>query len=351
MIYSSDLQSPDFEFLQLSLLIYLYPMRRFFLQGQLSHYISRTVALLLVFIIGWQVYQQGRFLQGNIRLSELLTDGKIWLLCSLLLVIVNWWIEIVKWRLLIKNTSNHDWLSSTRSVLGGVALGMITPARLGEIPGRAFLLSQQNRTALIAKALFSSLIQNSWNIALGGIAILYLGTNIAIPGLEPSIIGWVFFCQLLLLFALVYYVDQLPFLFMKSRFSFLREWSGKLNLALTSTKWGIRWQIWGLSGLRYLAYLLQYIIIMNWLVPGASLVETGGVAAVQFMLQSLLPLPAVLSLPARGEMAVLCWGALDVKPVYALLGTGLMWLFNLGLPAITGVLFLFCGKIEKRLFP
>lgn len=69
----------------------------------------------------------------------------IYLFFSVLLMVPNFCIKFLKWHFLLKacdiHSSFHD---ASKSYLAGMAFGLVTPARAGEI-GRAFFLNGQNR--------------------------------------------------------------------------------------------------------------------------------------------------------------------------------------------------------------
>ncbi|HPI54410.1 MAG TPA: lysylphosphatidylglycerol synthase domain-containing protein, partial [Chitinophagaceae bacterium] len=62
-----------------------------------------------------------------------------------ILMILNWTVEGIKWRLLLKGTEQLSIIRSLQSVLTGVAVSMITPNRIGEYMGRILFLENRNK--------------------------------------------------------------------------------------------------------------------------------------------------------------------------------------------------------------
>ena len=55
---------------------------------------------------------------------------------------LNWSIEAIKWRLLIKKMQPITFIEALKGVLSGVAVGTFTPNRIGEFGGRILYLKE-----------------------------------------------------------------------------------------------------------------------------------------------------------------------------------------------------------------
>ena len=92
-----------------------------------------------------------------------------------------------------------------------------------------------------------------------------------------------------------------------------------------------------LALLRYMTYTIQYMLLLY--VCGISLspFHVTCAIAVIFLIQTGMPMPASLSLLARGNVAIfiLCLNNVN-SPQSILLATGLLWLINVVIPAIFG---------------
>jgi len=62
--------------------------------------------------------------------------------------------------------------------------------------------------------------------------------------------------------------------------------------------------------------------------------------AIVYLIQSSLPLPAMLSLLARGEIAILVFSMFNVNEISILATTFGLWIINLLLPAFFGLILL-----------
>ena len=64
---------------------------------------------------------------------------------------------------------------------------------------------------------------------------------------------------------------------------------------------------------------------------------SGGIASI-YLIQTGIPLPAFLSILARGELAVLVWSTLGIVELTALMATFILWFVNLIFPSLIGLL-------------
>src|SRR5690606_32769312 len=101
-----------------------------------------------------------------------------------------------------------------------------------------------------------------------------------------------------------------------------------------------------LSSLRYMVYLLQYVLIMMSLGVELSFFELASCIALIYILQSGIPLPPLISFLGRTEIAVLVWSRFFVSPSLALIASVLLWSINLVIPAITGYIIILSNKLS-----
>ena len=80
-----------------------------------------------------------------------------------------------------------------------------------------------------------------------------------------------------------------------------------------------------------------------------SFSELGGNIAGIYLIQTGIPLPAFLSIFARGEIAVIVWSGLGIDKFIALAATFGLWFINLILPALIGTVILYRTDINKYL--
>jgi len=103
----------------------------------------------------------------------------------------------------------------------------------------------------------------------------------------------------------------------------------------------------GLATLRYMVFSFQYVILI--LLCGITadpLLASIGVGVI-FFLQSGVPLPAMLSVLARGEIAIWVWAVVSANVMAILSATFLLWLINLVLPALVGAIIIWKSDLTS----
>lgn len=291
-----------------------------------------SVALLAMIIHQMYRHFEG-FENGDIKIVQW---KYIFLAGSL--IFLNWHVEGLKLYYSNDGFKNFSSTHRLKIILSGLTLGIITPARIGEYVGRMYVTPFDQQKISISSTMICSFAQNIINILGGGIVSYFFlkeYIDVTFNG-RISFVLWIVFN--ILLFVVVY-------------FNFEKFWQkGKkylvriipqisikyLDLALLPNSNDIKWKILLLSGIRYVIYLSQYIFLMYGL--GYNVTFLNGVAIIMaiFMIQTLLPIPAILGFVVRVELAILLWSWIGLQAHEAVLLTSVLWLFNLGLPAFMG---------------
>jgi hypothetical protein len=124
--------------------------------------ISKGISLFIktiVFIFSvYYIVSKIEDARGIVNVGELLQKSNtFYFILALCLVPVNWGLEAVKWKYLIKKTEPISFSIALKSVLSGVSISIFTPNRVGEFAGKVFYL----KTAEKVKATVASFIGSS----------------------------------------------------------------------------------------------------------------------------------------------------------------------------------------------
>ncbi|MBL0343487.1 MAG: flippase-like domain-containing protein [Bacteroidetes bacterium] len=87
-------------------------------------------------------------------------------------MVVNWFVETAKWKLLLSRIQPVTWSRGFRSVLSGVTISVFTPNRMGEFAGRVMHLESGTRIKAALASVMGSMNQLLITIVAGGIALL-----------------------------------------------------------------------------------------------------------------------------------------------------------------------------------
>lgn len=263
---------------------------------------------------------------------------------AVILVPVNWFLESLKWQILLKPLISLHWYKSLQSILTGVFIGVFTPARIGEYGGRMVFLPEKYRVPSIVATLYGSIIQNGFHVIFG-FTFSYLFIKNLVPETQVT---FSLFVTVVSLFC----VGFLMVLFLPSYWQFFIPWISKFKLTSFFRKFAFlkdistknAFKVFLLSGIRYFVYFFQYICILWSFGVGLPLLTLGSGVSFIYLIQSGLPLPPLLNLLGRGEISVLVWDQFGISSDIAILATLTLWFINVLLPALTGYVFFIKNK-------
>lgn len=294
--------------------------------------LSRRVVFIILGVIvwlflGWRAapYFSSSFSYPSINSYSLL-------LLALLFVPINWGIEAMKWHYLISKNSK-GYFQAYKSVLSGMALGMLTPNRIGEPFARAYLVPNGNYLTSTAAALICSLTQQAVTLIVGLLGALTLSRqlNISDATLKPYILsGGVILAISLLL--LTFW--PVIFKWLKAHSFTKTVMQGIRSIENFTLKQVITVGL--LSLLRYCVFLSQYLFIIYAL--GCKLPTHQVISAIAciFLVSSIIPSPTFVDVGIKISLAILFLGTSADNEKIAAITSASIWIINIALPAFIG---------------
>lgn len=319
------------------------------LQNKNLKIVFKTAFGLILFLwMAYSLYHQIRH-QPNLKstISELehilSQNGLVGFALVLVLMIANWSIEGVKWRLLLSGTETFSFLRSLQSVLTGVAVSLITPNRIGEYMGRILYLRNVNKLQGVSVTIIGSFAQLIVTGFLGMVGLIYYIVKIQhstwlyllLAGSVVMCIGLTYFY--FHLYKMVDWVD---------RFSFLRKIKTYIEVVKRFDT-SILYRILFLSTLRYLVYTIQFLILLKLFLVEANSIDLIATIWLIFWAMAIVPTIAIAELGIRWETALFFMLPLSSNNLGIVSSTALLWLINLIIPALVGCLFVYKIKIYE----
>lgn len=298
------------------------------------------VKVAILIVISWLIYHEvDLVLPKNKDFIATLTSSLTlhWALFVAVIVLlpVNLFFEAVKWKYAVEEFHHLSLKQAFTSILFGNTLGMLTPAKTGEYAGRLIHLKLKESSRGLLANLYCSLAQNSINLLFGAIGFGVLSRfNVLINNnLTLGLLTFVFVFTLLLLvmyFNLEKFLALLPEGF--KRKNNMAPLPDNEQYRMKKSK-VLQWSL-----LRYFVYATQYLLICMVFDFDVRIGFLAGGIALIFLLQSLLILPPIMSIIARGETAIFVWSFFEVDVDKILYATITLWLINVLLPSIGGAL-------------
>jgi hypothetical protein len=265
------------------------------------------------------------------------------LLIALALLPLNLLLESLKWRIIIQPYYPHLSISrAIMAVLVGNTLAILSPFRLGEYFGRIGIIPPGQREPAALATIADRMIQLFVSLLAGSVAIPFLvlqapnTSAILLPIVSPLVL----LTGSLLLFFIAPTVFKLVLNFffyianaLKSQR--LQRWL----LIFTTIPYRLTRLNLGLALLRYLVFLMQYILLMYAFGYHADIGTAAALVATIFLLKSFIPSLFYLDMGVREVIAIGLMGALDISTAIAFSSTFTLYLINILLPALAGIPF------------
>jgi len=248
------------------------------------------------------------------------------LLVVIVLGLLNWGIETYKWRFLIANVKQISFIHAFKLVLTGITVSLITPNRVGEIPARAYLLNdKENLKHLIYYTFIGSYAQLLLTCLLGSVG-LYFTLSLINLNIPFSSLMVIILLGTLLVVAFFYFeeIKLMVFKFFKIEPVLLNNPNQFLFALLYSF-------------LRYVVFFVQYWLVLEAFNIHFSLISSLWLIPVCFLIASAIPTFLISELGVRSSVAVLVFSSLTDNNLSIISASVLLWVINIGLPAILGL--------------
>ncbi|MEJ6981688.1 lysylphosphatidylglycerol synthase domain-containing protein [Pedobacter sp. P351] len=270
-----------------------------------------------------------------------LSKNKVYSILSLVfvLMLVNWFLEALKWRFLVKPIQRISIVKAVEAVFCGLTLAVFTPNRIGEYGGRVFFLAPRKRVLGIIAMGVGAIGQMVVTNILGAIAILwFIGSYVEMSfWLYYGIITLVvFYC----LFFLLLYFNISFLLAILNSIKFLKRFQ-KFFRILARYKYSELIVVFSYSLLRFMVFTSQYCLIISMLIPDIPQFQMVMMIFILFFIQSALPSLDLLDVGVRAMTATYFFSFITSNEVAIMAATASIWLVNLIIPAILGSVFVF----------
>jgi MFS family permease len=269
------------------------------------------------------------------------------------LMVVNWSLETLKWKLLIGKIEQVDFFKALQAVLTGVSISSFTPNRVGEFFGRVFVLKKASHIEGILITIVGSISQLLITILAGSVALLlfipsylpqasyshgylYYGI-IAIVGILDVLLLGLFF-NISILSALKERILQnglkkIQRFFRVFAFYPNRELAVVLLLSLT----------------RYIVFSTQFYLLLRVFDVSIPYFNALVLISLVYFIMAVIPTIALTELGIRGSVALYFFGLYlghypatgTIVNMGVFAASTILWMINLGIPALIGSIFVF----------
>jgi hypothetical protein len=302
--------------------------------------------LVLCWVIWLQLRQQVDFSLLATKLSESMqTQGLFYIPLLLVLMIFNWLIESVKWKIAVASVQPVSMFRAFKAVLAGVSISLSLPNRIGEYLGRVLYLEPTQRVRAISVTVVASFSQLIVTVMMGFWGLL-LARPVMLSQGGWAIQTWWIAVGVVVLIAIL-------MLLLYFNISFLNRWLQQ-KLLDSSSKWPLRFKGWlaaldscdaailrvllSLSVLRYVVFVAQYYLAYQFFGVHFDMHQLFIIVSLTFLTLAAVPTFAAPELALRGAVGIFIAKWFTMQTAEVVLALLLIWITNLILPAILGAL-------------
>lgn len=301
--------------------------------------IIKISILLLAFWFIFDKLTNNNDLNDFRRLIRGLSPSSVYGILSIvcLLMLLNWFLEALKWKFLVRPIQRISVWRAVQSVFCGLTIAVFTPNRIGEYGGRVFFLAPRKRIFGIMAMAVGAVGQMVITNVLGALAIVWF------IGKFVQVNFWLY--QALLFMAVLF---SLFFII----FFFNIQWLYRLFASIRVLKKYHRFfkifsrykraellKVLLFSLARFVVFTAQYCLIIKLLLPGISLFPMTMMIFILFFIQSALPSLDLLDIGVRSMTAAYFFSYITSQEIAIMASTACVWFVNLIVPAILGSVF------------
>ena len=319
----------------------------------LNYFLGPALFLWLSYSIYNQVKHQPDLKTSWIKIKQSLQSTEIWdLAIVIFLMIINWYIEALKWKVSIQKVQPVSFFRSFSAILSGVSFSVSTPNRIGEYLGRILYIEEGNRLRVISLTIVSSISQLIITLFAGSVGLFFIRKNIetgnTMQGLDSfwlQVLQYGVIIVLLILTGIYFRLSLLINLVDKLRNNIRYSW---LVSSLKDIDATLLLKLLSLSAIRYIVFVVQYFLLFRLFEVNAGWWECFWAVSVIFLVLAIIPTFAIAELGLRGNVSLKLIGLFSTNSLGISLTTATIWIINLVLPAIAGSLLILSVKIFKN---
>ena len=315
-----------------------------------SYLLKLAILVLAFFYIYHRIIKNNDNLHkfGNLVTNIPLSKVVITMGFIVLLMIVNWVLESLKWWHLTKELYPISVWKAIESVFCGLTWAVFTPNRIGEYGGRVMFLPIRKRIHGVFAMAVGSFGQNVITNVLGSGAMVWFLFTYVKPN-EWLMLGIAIVAVGFIAIMLTFYFNIKWMVYLLNRIKFLKKFHrffdimGKYNFhELLEIMW--------FCLARFFVFTFQYYLIIHLLIPEIPFLQLVLLMFTFFFIQSAIPSLDIIDIGVRSYTAIALFGYLTDKTIAVVVAVSLIYIINLVLPAVLGSVFVLKLKFFDRTY-
>jgi len=270
----------------------------------------------------------------------------ITLIFVVLLMLVNWLLESLKWQYLSKRLVNISVWEAIEAVFCGLTWAIFTPNRIGEFGGRVMFLPNRKRIHGIFAMAVGAFAQNVVTNLTGVLATLWFTWRFL--NIDHRLFWGISFLSLVFLGLLLLFYFHIKWMVqLLDKVRFLKKYHRFFGI-MGRYKSHELIVVIGYSVARFIVFSFQYYLVIHLLLPGLPFMPMMLTVLVFIFIQSALPSLDLLDIGVRSFTAAHLFYYITNQQIAIIAAVSAIWLINLIIPAIMGSVFVLKLKFFDR---
>lgn len=303
------------------------------------------VLIKLSIVVGAFYFIYSKLIENEqLRISEFLAflkENKTFsvknIIFLVLLSVFNWFLEILKWKTLVKTIKKISFKEALEQSLGGLTASLITPNRIGDYGAKAIYYSKPYRKRIVLLNLLGNISQMTMTTIFGIIGLVVFINRYQI---EVDYFKLTKFVTLIILIGAFAFFGVKQNKFNIKGFSlhkvveFIKEMPLQVHLFNLSS-----------ALIRYLIFSFQFYYLLTIFGVEVGYFKAMVVITSMYLLASIIPSITIFDVVVKGSVAVFLFGFVQVNELTILSITTIMWLLNFAIPSVFGSYFVLNFKL------
>jgi hypothetical protein len=268
-------------------------------------------------------------------------------LAAILLMPLNWLIESVKWRFLVKELETIKIRDALKAVFSGITFAVFTPNRIGELVGRIFILDPKNRSKAVFATATGSLSQQTVTLFAGVLfgMIFLMNEPLQYLDISSNSLRLIKILSLISLMLAVLIFFNLKFVvFILRKLKLPDKILSPLEFLVNYNRMGLL-RVLSYSFLRYAVFVGQFILLLMTFGVDISIFDAFTGIALSYFASSVIPSFTLAEIGIRGSAALFFLGIYSDNDAGIFSAAAVLWMINLAVPAVIGSVFFSRTKI------
>ncbi|MBN2776781.1 MAG: flippase-like domain-containing protein [Bacteroidales bacterium] len=257
-----------------------------------------------------------------------------------IMMIINWLLEAIKWRNLVKNLEKIGLWQSFKAVWAGVTVGTLTPNRIGEFGGRIIFLRKENRTTASGYTLYGDLSQFLVTFIFGlcsFLLLIYVNAKSSEIDSIDNIVIIIGFMSISISSIIYFRLESILKILKKIRFfkKLLTKFDELKNINLH-----LKLTTLSLSAIRYLVFTTQFYFALIFFGIEISYFDALISISSVYLAATIIPNIPFAELGIRLSFSIIFIGIYTNDIGAILMSSLLIYIINVAIPTLIGGIFM-----------